>query len=99
MTLSAAEAQRIFAAADLVVSEQDAALAVRRVAGEIADALGASHPLVLSVMGGAVIFTGQLLPLLAFPLEFGAIEVTRYAKGTSGGGRSTMRPPAMPLPT
>ena len=80
MTLSAAEAQRIFAAADLVVSEQDAALAVRRVAGEIADALSASHPLVLSVMGGAVIFTGQLLPLLRFPLEFDYLHVTRYGR-------------------
>lgn len=85
MTLSAAEAQRIFDAADLVVSEQDAALAVRRLAGEIADALGASHPLVLSVMGGAVIFTGQLLPLLHFPLEFDYLHVTRYGDTTTGG--------------
>jgi hypoxanthine phosphoribosyltransferase len=35
-------------------------------------------------MGGAVVFTGQLLPLLAFPLEFAAIEVTRYGNTTQG---------------
>jgi hypoxanthine-guanine phosphoribosyltransferase len=39
---------------------------------------------VLSVMGGAAIFTGQLLPRLAFPLEFGAIEVTRYNNDIQG---------------
>ncbi len=85
MTLSAAEAQRIFDEADPVVSEQDSALAVRRVAGEIADALSGAHPLVLSVMGGAVIFTGQLLPLLHFPLEFDYLHVTRYGDTTTGG--------------
>ena len=35
-------------------------------------------------MGGAAIFTGQLLPKLDFPLEFGAIEVTRYNNDIQG---------------
>ncbi|PWB40732.1 MAG: hypoxanthine-guanine phosphoribosyltransferase [Rhodocyclales bacterium] len=83
--LSAEEAQRIFDEAELVVSEQDAAAAVRRVAGEIAAVMQSSHPLVLSVMGGAVIFTGQLLPLLDFPLEFDYLHVTRYGDTTTGG--------------
>lgn len=83
--LSAAEAQRIFDEADLVVSEEDAAAAVRRVAGEIAAAMRDAHPLVLSVMGGAVIFTGHLLPLLNFPLEFDYLHVTRYGDTTTGG--------------
>ena len=83
--LSATEAQRIFDEADLVVSEEDAAAAVRRVAGEIGAAMGGAHPLVLSVMGGAVIFTGHLLPLLNFPLEFDYLHVTRYGDTTTGG--------------
>ncbi len=83
--LPADEAQRIFDEADLVVSERDAAAAVRRVAGEISAAMRDSHPLVLSVMGGAVIFSGQLLPLLAFPLEFDYLHVTRYGDTTTGG--------------
>ena len=83
--LSAGEAQRIFDEADLVVSEQDAAAAVRRVAGEIGAVLADAHPLVLSVMGGAVIFTGQLLPLLPFPLDFDYLHVTRYGDTTTGG--------------
>lgn len=42
-------------------------------------------PLVLGVMGGAVVFTGSLLPQLAFPLEFDYIHVTRYGDEDRGG--------------
>lgn len=83
--LSAEEAQRVFDEAEPIVSELEAAEAVRRVADEIAAALSDTHPLVLSVMGGAVIFTGQLLPLLGFPLEFDYLHVTRYGDTTTGG--------------
>ena len=83
--LSAVEAQRIFDEADLIVSGQEAEAAVRRVAGEISAAMRDAHPLVLSVMGGAVIFTVQLLPLLDFPLEFDYLHVTRYGDTTTGG--------------
>ena len=80
------EARAMLADADLVCPAEEVRAAVTRVAGEIAARLAGEFPIVLSVMGGAVVFTGQLLPLLAFPLEFGAIEVTRYGKGTSGRG-------------
>ncbi len=57
---------------------------VARLACEITAALAGDFPVLLSVMGGAAVFTGQLLPQLAFPLEFGAIEATRYNNGTQG---------------
>ena len=44
--------------------------AVERLAAEIERALGERYPLVLAVMGGAVVFAGQLLPQLRFPLDF-----------------------------
>ena len=44
-------------------------------------------------MGGASVFTGQLLPLLAFPLEFGAIEVTRYNNDIQGREITWRLPP------
>jgi hypoxanthine phosphoribosyltransferase len=37
------------------------------------------------VMGGAVVFTGHLLPQLRFPLEFDYIHVTRYGDHDQGG--------------
>lgn len=78
------EALRLLAEADQLYGEDAVREAVVRIAGEISDKLQEEFPVVLSVMGGAAIFTGQLLPLLAFPLEFGAIEVTRYNNDIQG---------------
>ena len=44
-----------------------------------------TFPLVLGVMGGAVVFVGQLLPQLRFPLEFDYIHVSRYGDDDQGG--------------
>lgn len=59
--------------------------AVARVAREISDTLAGSFPLVLCVMRGAVVFAGQLLPQLRFPLEFDYLDLTRYGDATRGG--------------
>ena len=80
------EALRILDRAEPVCSADAARAAVERVAGEITARLGGEFPLVLAITGGAVVFAGQLLPQLAFPLELNAIEVTRYANTTAGGG-------------
>ncbi|MEO8631528.1 MAG: hypoxanthine-guanine phosphoribosyltransferase [Betaproteobacteria bacterium] len=80
-----ADAWKVLRQADLVCSEADAIAAIRRVAQEITNAMAGRMPLVLSVMGGGVVFTGQLLPLLHFPLEFDYIHVTRYRGGMQGG--------------
>ena len=71
--------------ADLVYGEDQLAAAVRSMAHQITALLAERVPLVLTVMGGAVVFTGQLLPLLRFPLEFDYIHVTRYRGSTQGG--------------
>jgi hypoxanthine phosphoribosyltransferase len=42
-------------------------------------------PVILSVMGGAVYFTGQLLPQLTFALELDYVQATRYHDNTEGG--------------
>lgn len=44
-----------------------------------------SFPLVLGVMGGAVVFVGQVLTQLRFPLEFDYIHVSRYGDDDQGG--------------
>jgi len=59
--------------------------AVSRMAREITAALAGSFPLVLCVMRGAVVFAGQLLPQLKFPLEFDYLDLTRYRNTTQGG--------------
>jgi hypoxanthine phosphoribosyltransferase len=65
--------------------------AVQSAVRSVADTLNArfsneeEFPLVLGVMGGAVVFTGSLLPQLDFPLEFDYIHVTRYGDEDRGG--------------
>jgi hypoxanthine phosphoribosyltransferase len=83
--LSPDEAKHILQTAEQVCSAVAVSEAVHRIAGEIRERLGGANPLVLSVMGGAVVFTGQLLPLLDFPLDFDYIHVSRYDEETSGG--------------
>ena len=61
------QALKLLADAEPIWSAEEVDSAVRRVAEEIRVALAHTHPLLLSVMGGAVVFTGQILPLLAFP--------------------------------
>lgn len=71
--------------AELIRTADEVQAAVHRVARDINATLANQHPLVLSVMGGAVVFTGQLLPLLDFPLEFDYLHVSRYGHGKQGG--------------
>lgn len=79
------EAREILDHAQLLFSAEQVQTALQRVAREINTTLADQHPLVLSVMGGAVVFTGQLLPLLDFPLEFDYLHVSRYGNGQQGG--------------
>ncbi len=78
------EAIRLLETADELFKPAEVRAAVERMAGDISERLKDQFPVVLSVMGGAAVFTGQLLPLLHFPLEFGAIEVTRYNNDIQG---------------
>lgn len=85
MTLTAENARRTLEAADLIVPAAEVSQAVSRLAREISDRLGNEFPLVLCVMRGGMIFAGQLLPQLRFPLEVDYLEVTRYGTATQGG--------------
>ncbi|BEV72228.1 MULTISPECIES: hypoxanthine-guanine phosphoribosyltransferase [unclassified Paludibacterium] len=80
-----AEALGILNSSDILFSAEEVSSAVDRMAEEITAKLGEAYPLVLSVMGGAVVFTGQLLPRLHFPLDFDYVHVSRYGDKTHGG--------------
>ncbi len=87
------EALRLLDEADPLFSADECRTAVERMAREISGALSGEFPVVLGVMGGAAVFIGQLLPLLHFPLEFGAIEVTRYNNDIQGREITWRLPP------
>ena len=69
---------------DPIASAEEVQAAVRRVAAQVQGRLAAEYPLVLAVMGGAVVFAGQILPLLHFPLDFDYIHASRYGDRTRG---------------
>lgn len=85
MTISKQQARDILQHAELLYSAGQVQAALQGVAQQINAALAESHPLVLSVMGGAVVFSGQLLPMLDFPLDFDYVHVSRYGDARQGG--------------
>ncbi len=85
MTLTDQQAHQVLREAELICTESEVQAAVARVAQEVNAALSNTHPLLLSVMGCAVVFTGQLLPLLTFPLDFDYVHVSRYGGVQQGG--------------
>jgi hypoxanthine phosphoribosyltransferase len=79
------DAREILEQAELLYSAEQVQQALHHVAQQINASLADAHPLVLSVMGGAVVFSGQLLPLLEFPLDFDYVHVSRYGDARHGG--------------
>ena len=85
MTVSIQHARNILQQAELLYPAEQVQASLHKVAQQINAALADKHPLVLSVMGGAVVFSGQLLPLLNFPLDFDYVHVSRYGDARQGG--------------
>ena len=83
--LSFDDATKVLGAAEELFSADVVAQAVERMAVDIEAKLSQCYPLVLSIMGGAMVFSGQLLPLLRFPLNFDYLHVSRYHNDTRGG--------------
>jgi hypoxanthine phosphoribosyltransferase len=83
--MTPSEARRLLAEADLIVPADAVAAAIARLAGAITLRLQDADPLVLTVMGGGLVFAGQLLPLLAFPLTVDYLHASRYGDVTRGG--------------
>ena len=69
---------------DPIASAEEVQAALERVATQIQGRLADAYPLVLAVMGGAVVFAGQILPRLRFPLDFDYIHASRYGDRTRG---------------
>ena len=83
--MTPADAQHLLDTADCIVDAPSVQATLDRLAAEISLRLAGECPLVLPVMGGAIVFAGQLLPRLTFPLEFDYLHVTRYRGDTRAG--------------
>lgn len=85
MTDTVDELNQVMAEADCLVDETRVYSAIRSMADGIAERLRDTNPLLLCVMNGGLILTGQLLPLLRFPVQAEYIHATRYRQETTGG--------------
>lgn len=78
------EIQAILDQAQCLYNEAEIQAALDSMALAITEELKDKNPLVLCVMTGALVFTGQLLPRLKFPLQLDYIHVTRYGGSVRG---------------
>lgn len=95
--LTMTEAKQLLSSADLLAGEAEVTAAIARMAAAITERLAERQPVLLCVMNGALIFTGQLLPRLDFPLELDYIHVSRYGHETSGAGLNWLARPVTDL--
>lgn len=89
--------QSILDSADCLYTLNEIDVALDKLADAISKDYAQSNPLILCVMNGSVVTTGQLLPKLSFPLELDYIHVTRYGDKTVGGDLSWLHKPVTTL--
>lgn len=89
--------QRVQQQATLLHSQTEIDSAIERMASTINAQLANCNPLVLCVINGGIIVTGQLLPKLKFPLTLDSIHATRYRGATSGSEIHWLFTPSTPL--
>lgn len=65
-------------------SAESVATAIAQMAADVTALLKDDSPVVICVMGGGVVFTGQLLTQLNFPLELDYVHASRYENQTIG---------------
>ena len=87
--ITAVQAQSAFETAELIWDHQQISTAIDKMAAEISREIGGQKalehpPLVLCVMNGGLIFCGQLLPRLNFPLHVDYLHASRYRNTTTG---------------
>ena len=91
------EIQNILAKADQLYTEREISDVLDEMAANIELRLQDKYPLCLSVMTGALLLTGQLLPRLNFPLEIDYIHASRYRGATSGSDLHWIKYPSISL--
>ena len=76
--------QQLLNQATLIHNAEAVTGAINRLGVEITQALSTATPVVICVMGGGVVFAGQLLTQLNFPLELDYVHASRYQNKTIG---------------
>lgn len=76
--------QELLNQAQLIHTSVEVQQAILKLSKDISALLENSCPIVICVMGGGVVFAGQLLTQLQFPLELDYVHASRYQNKTVG---------------
>ncbi len=91
------EVKKTMNEAELIHPATEIELAVRDMAAAINNDLAESNPVVISLLKGGLVLSGQLLPNLNFPLQIDYVHATRYRDKTEGGSLHWIARPSMPI--
>lgn len=97
MKLNTLEPLQLLERADLIHSAEVVEAAIARLSEQITLTLEHAVPVVVCVMGGGVVFAGQLLTRLKFPLELDYVHASRYQNETVGSVLSWKSLPKLDL--
>ncbi len=97
MSVSLTEVEQVRREADCLWSSGEVEAALDQMATALSEQIAESHPLLLTVMNGAVIPMGYLLTRLDFPLQVDYVHATRYGKELVGGTLEWIASPRIAL--
>lgn len=84
MSVSLEEVESVWRDAECLFDREQVREAIDAMAEKIMATMKDSNPLLLSLMSGAMVIAGKLLPRLDFHLQLDYIHATRYRNNTSG---------------
>ncbi|MBE6587378.1 MAG: hypoxanthine phosphoribosyltransferase [Ruminococcaceae bacterium] len=73
--------------AKVLITEEELNATVSRLAEEISRDYAGKNLLLLCILKGSIVFTGDLMKKLSVPCEIDCMKVSSYGKGTVSGGR------------
>jgi len=76
--------QTLLDQAQLIHTSEAVQSAINQLGKDVTLQLEHACPIVICVMGGGIVFAGQLLTQLAFPLELDYVHASRYQNNTVG---------------
>lgn len=77
--------EEILASAQCLYSTAEVEAAIVEMARQITARIGATNPVVCSVLTGGIVLTGKLITQLPFALELDYLHLSRYQNRTEGG--------------
>lgn len=95
--MNTTEPLQLLEQAELIHSSEVIQAAITRLGKEITQTLENSNPIVICVVSGGIVFAGQLLTQLNFPLQLDYVHASRYQNATVGKGLAWQVLPSLDL--